>query len=125
LDCEWDGNKLQVKQLQAMLQNTLEQAVVATGVYVTWSTCMPLEWQSAIPTASILFLMGRLLFYYGYASGAPSRALGFALTYYPSMIMTVVLAIRLRIKGVPTSYSPQLYSKTLNDLSKNNNGHHR
>ena len=53
---------------------------------------MPLAWQAAVPAAVILFVVGRALFWRGYASGAPGRALGFALTFYPQVVMLVVIA---------------------------------
>ena len=42
--------------------------------------------------AAMLFVIGRVLFWRGYASGAPHRALGFALTFYPQVVMLVVIA---------------------------------
>ena len=79
--------------LQATLQNTLEQTVLAVLVHVTWATLMPVSWMSAIPAAVVLFLCGRLLFLLGYRGGAPSRALGFALTYYPSVLMLAIVVV--------------------------------
>ena len=79
--------------LQATLQNTLEQTVLAVLVHVTWATLMPVSWMSAIPAAVVLFLCGRLLFLLGYRGGAPSRALGFALTYYPSVLMLIIVVV--------------------------------
>src|SRR5690349_16112414 len=73
--------------LQSTLQNTLEQTVLALAVHAVWSRVMPPTWQLAIPTASILFVAGRILFWRGYAKGAPARALGFGLTFYPSVVM--------------------------------------
>ena len=75
------------KVLQATLQNTLEQTVLAVLVHLAWATLMPVSWIAAIPAAAILFLSGRVLFVRGYRGGAPSRAVGFALTFYPSMLM--------------------------------------
>jgi hypothetical protein len=79
--------------LQATLQNTLEQTVLAVLVHLTWATLMPVTWMSAIPAAVVLFLVGRVLFLLGYRGGAPSRALGFALTYYPSLLMLVIVVV--------------------------------
>jgi hypothetical protein len=79
--------------LQATLQNTLEQTVLAVLVHLTWATLMPVSWMSALPAAVVLFLVGRLLFLLGYRGGAPSRALGFALTYYPSLLMLVIVVV--------------------------------
>ncbi|MFN3347658.1 MAPEG family protein [Pseudorhodoplanes sp.] len=78
--------------LQSMLQNTLEQTVLALGVHLTWATAMPRAFQAAVPVAAILFVIGRVLFWRGYAAGAPRRALGFALTFYPQVAMLLVIA---------------------------------
>jgi hypothetical protein len=42
-----------------------------------------------LPAAAILFLIGRILFFLGYAEGAASRAFGFALTFYPTLMLLV------------------------------------
>jgi hypothetical protein len=80
--------------LQATLQNTLEQTVLAVATHAIWAATMPRQWQAAVPAAAVLFAAGRLLFWRGYAHGAPSRAFGFALTFYPSVVMLIVLAAR-------------------------------
>jgi hypothetical protein len=77
--------------LQSTLQNTLEQSVLAVLVHLAWAILMPVSWISAIPAAVILFLCGRVLFVSGYRGGAPSRALGFALTFYPTVLMLVLV----------------------------------
>jgi uncharacterized MAPEG superfamily protein len=79
------------KVMQATLQNTLEQAVLAVLVHMTWVVTMPADRDATIPAAAVLFLTGRILFIRGYSGGAPSRALGFALTFYPSMLMLVII----------------------------------
>ena len=80
--------------LQAGLQNTLEQTVLAVLVHAIWAAVMPASWISAIPFAVVLFLCGRIMFVRGYSGGAPSRALGFALTFYPSVLMLLLIVIR-------------------------------
>ena len=87
--------------IQSTLQNTLEQAVLATSAYAVWSAIMPETWQAAVPVSALLFVAGRVLFWRGYAGGAPGRALGFGLTFYPTMLMLLACAIRLawRIVG--------------------------
>ena len=77
--------------LQSVLQNTLEQSVLAFSVHVIWAVAMPWTWQAAVPVAATLFFLGRVLFWRGYARGAPARALGFALTFYPSVVMLVLI----------------------------------
>jgi MAPEG family len=84
-----------VHLLQSILQNTLEQTVLALGVHAVWASVMPQAWQAAVPIGSTLFVVGRILFWRGYARGAPSRALGFTLTFYPSAVMLLIIAGRL------------------------------
>lgn len=81
--------------LQAALQNTLEQVVLAVPTHLAWAALMPRGWQAAVPAAVVLFVAGRVLFAYGLTRGAPARALGFALTFYPTVALLVVLALRL------------------------------
>lgn len=80
------------KFLQSILQNTLEQVVLALSAHLIWAATMPGRWQAAIPAAGMLFFLGRALFWRGYARGAPARALGFALTFYPTVAMLGVAA---------------------------------
>ena len=82
----------QAKVLQSSLQNTLEQTVLAVIVHLIWAVSVPLAWMPVIPAAAILFVIGRVLFARGYGGGAPARALGFALTFYPSMLMLIVVS---------------------------------
>ena len=89
----------QIQVLRAVLQNTLEQTVLAIAAYLIWAAVMPLYWLRVIPMAALLFVAGRVLFARGYSRGAPGRAMGFGLTMYPNagMLATgvVVLSIRL------------------------------
>tara|TARA_B100000700_G_C14671565_1_gene681045 strand:- start:333 stop:662 length:330 start_codon:yes stop_codon:yes gene_type:complete len=52
------------KLLQALLQNTLEQTVLATIVYHVWAILMPKEWHLVIPLAALSFVIGRNLFFW-------------------------------------------------------------
>ena len=80
-----EGESRKVVEARAILQNTLEQVVLAvlTSLAVT---------ASFNPSAALveslvgLFAAGRLLFWLGYRYGAKGRALGFGLTFYPSAI---------------------------------------
>ncbi|MCA1798064.1 MAG: MAPEG family protein [Xanthomonadaceae bacterium] len=87
----------QVQVLQSILQNTLEQTVLAVSVHTIWAAVMPQTWQAAVPAAVILFLVGRVLFWRGYAQGAGARALGFALTFYPSVAMVFLIVGQLTL----------------------------
>jgi uncharacterized membrane protein YecN with MAPEG domain len=77
--------------LQTLLQNTLEQSLIALLVYLGWALTMPATWLSVVPVAAMAFAIGRILFFLGYEEGAPSRALGFAMTFYPSVVMMIAL----------------------------------
>lgn len=80
-----------VSRANAVLQNTLEQVVLALPVHVALAVLIP----SSVPlivALATLFAIGRFLFWIGYAKGARSRAFGFALTFYPSVTGLVVAA---------------------------------
>lgn len=79
------------KTLQALLQNTLEQAVLAALVYAAWAILLPSTWLSAVPLAAIAFALGRIAFFTRYPQGAGARAFGFGLTFYPSLGMLVLM----------------------------------
>ncbi|MEZ9078120.1 MAPEG family protein [Vibrio cyclitrophicus] len=79
--------------LQSMLQNTLEQVVIAVGVYTAWCLLMPSAWLSAGLVCSVLFFMGRIFFFKGYSHGAPARAFGFALTFDSTVVLCLVLVV--------------------------------
>ncbi|MGJ4949321.1 MAPEG family protein [Bradyrhizobium sp. HKCCYLS20291] len=84
-----------VRRGNAILQNTLEQAVLAVGVHLGLAATLPNPAPLLI-TLVVLFGLGRLLFWLGYAGGAAGRALGFALTFYPtafSLIAGIVLVL--------------------------------
>jgi len=85
----------QIQILRAVLQNTLEQTVLAIGAYLIWAAAMPLHWLRAIPVAALLFVTGRVLFARGYQEGAAGRALGFALTMYATAAMLITLGVAL------------------------------
>ena len=88
------GGTDKAKLLQALLQNTLEQACLALPVYTATSIVAPAPLLPAVPAAAAMFLVGRLFFFAGYANGAPSRAYGFGLTFYPTvMLLLFVVAL--------------------------------
>jgi hypothetical protein len=89
----------QVRVLRAILQNTLEQAVLAVAAYAIWAAAMPYGWLRAIPIAALLFVAGRVLFADGYVRGPPGRATGFGLTAYPTFGMLVTVASTLIIRS--------------------------
>jgi len=82
----------QVKVLRAVLQNTLEQTVLAVAAYMIWAVVMPHYWLGSIAIAALLFVAGRILFTRGYTRGAAGRAMGFGLTAYPTFGMLAAVA---------------------------------
>ena len=70
----------------AFLQNTLEQTVLAGGFYLALASVAGGAWLALLPVAAMLFVVGRVLFYAGYAGGARGRSLGMALTMMPSAL---------------------------------------
>jgi hypothetical protein len=88
----------QARLHRAILQNTLEQAVLAVAAYAIWAVVMPYSWLRSVTVAALLFVVGRVLFARGYAKGAPGRALGFGLTAYPTFGMLATLAVVLSFR---------------------------
>lgn len=91
----------QIQVLRAVLQNTLEQTVLAMAAYLIWAAVMPRYWLRVIPMASLLFAAGRVLFATGYSRGAGGRAMGFGLTMYPNagMLATMLVFLSFRLLG--------------------------
>lgn len=87
------------KLLQALLQNTLEQAALAIPTYLATAINAPVVLLPIVPAAACMFLIGRIFFFAGYAKGAPSRAYGFALTFHPT-VMLILLLLALAVVGV-------------------------
>lgn len=81
----------EARVLQSLLQNTLEQFALAFVIYLSWSLMMPANWLSVVPLAAIAFAIGRVMFFVGYKHGAPSRAIGFTLAFYPSLMMMICI----------------------------------
>ena len=88
------------RELQAVLQNTLEQVVLAIVVHALWAVVMPVRWAAGILAATGLFALGRFFFIRGYSRGAGARALGFVLSFYPTMFMLFVVIVVTIITSV-------------------------
>lgn len=86
------------KLLQALIQNTLEQVALAVPAYAAWSMLAPVRLLAAVPAAAVLFVVGRALFFRGYARGAPGRAIGFSLTFYPTVLLIAGAVIRVAVR---------------------------
>jgi uncharacterized membrane protein YecN with MAPEG domain len=71
----------------AFLQNTLEQALLATGGYLALATLVGGDGLAVVAVSVVLFAIGRVLFYRGYPRGAAGRALGMTLTMTPTLLI--------------------------------------
>jgi uncharacterized membrane protein YecN with MAPEG domain len=79
----------------AFLQNTLEQAVLAVGLYLAMATLVQGPWLSLIVVGVVLFVIGRVAFLRGYPKGARGRALGMTLTMMPTILGYVAVIVLL------------------------------
>jgi len=80
----------------AIIQNTLEQAVLALGAHLALATLLAPRQMALIPCLVALFCLGRAAFWLGYRGGAGSRAFGFATSFYPTVYaygLAIVLVI--------------------------------
>lgn len=82
-------NSERANYLQALVQNTLEQCIMAMIASGAWLYLGPIDRCGLAIIFTAFFAIGRLLFFIGYSRGAAARALGFALTFYPSVAMIV------------------------------------
>ncbi len=87
----------------AFLQNTLEQAVIAAGMYFALAALAGGAWLSLIVVAVAFFVVGRVLFFRGYTRGPVGRAQGMTLTMLPTvagyLLVFVLMAIRAFTAG--------------------------
>jgi hypothetical protein len=79
----------------AVVQNTLEQAVLASVLYLSLASLPQQDGVAIIPPLLTLFCLGRLTFWIGYHVGGPWRAFGFAVTFYPTVFGYAFIALRL------------------------------
>ena len=75
-------------------QNTLEQAVLAAAAWSGLALALPHESLGLIGMLACVFALGRVLFWSGYLIAPWARAIGFGLTFYPTAVAMVWLAVR-------------------------------
>lgn len=92
------GASDKVREAGAILQNTLEQVVLATIAHVIAAATLSRSHALLVALAS-LFALGRLLFWVGYSHGPKGRAFGFALSFYPSVLSLLVSAAAIMFGG--------------------------
>ena len=82
----------------AVLQNSLEQTVLAVGAHLILAAVLSAEDLNLIPLLVLLYLVGRATFAIGYARSPIARAFGMALTGAP-LAFAYVLAAWLILTG--------------------------
>jgi len=85
------GNTPRAALLQSLVQNTLEQTLLAIIAWGAWLWLGPPDRGGLVIVFALAFAAGRILFFAGYSHGAPFRALGFTLTFYPSVALYLML----------------------------------
>ena len=85
----------QIRVPLSILQNTLEQSVLAVGAHLALSALLRDEEMALIVLLVVLFGIGRAAFWIGYKGGAGNRAFGFACTFYPTIAAFVLAAVLL------------------------------
>jgi hypothetical protein len=78
-----------------VLSNTHEQLVLFTINVFALSVVLPYSWLHLLPAYSGLFVLGRMVFWLGYAYNPLWRAPGFALTILPAVIGLAYSALAL------------------------------
>src|SRR5579863_10613732 len=74
---------------QRYLQNTMEQLVLAIVAHLALVTIVAPESIRAVAVLVMLFVIGRIMFWFGYHRSGPARAFGFATTFYPTVAVYV------------------------------------
>lgn len=78
---------------RAVLQNSLEQAVLAIGAHLALAAVLRGRELTVIPVLVGLFLLGRIAFAAGYARGPAWRAPGMVLTAAPTFVALAVAGV--------------------------------
>ena len=82
----------------AVLQNSLEQTVLALGAHLILATVLRGQELVLIPVMVLLYMVGRFAFAINYSKGAVARAFGMALTGAP-IVIGYLLAAALLVAG--------------------------
>lgn len=84
----------------AFLQNTLEQAVIAIGSHIVFSTLASGDALALVVAATFLFGVGRVSFYRGYPRGAAARAFGVVTTVIPGLLAFLASLVLMSLRVV-------------------------
>ena len=93
IDGGWDPGDLLLESFRYNLANTAEQVLIAVPVHLAFAVVAPASVLVWVPAAVAMFCLARAAFLAGYLSGRPTnRAIGFACTFYPSVLMLLAAA---------------------------------
>jgi hypothetical protein len=76
-------------------QNTLEQVLLAAVTWIGLALALPHDRLGLIGVLAITFALGRALFWTGYLIAPWARAIGFGLTFYPTVVALLWLAWKM------------------------------
>jgi len=79
----------------AVLQNNLEQCILAVGAHLALAVLLRGEELRLTPLLVILFGIGRAAFWFGYRHDAPGRDFGFATTFCPTVAAYALAVVLL------------------------------
>ncbi|PCI49958.1 MAG: hypothetical protein COB49_04425 [Alphaproteobacteria bacterium] len=77
------------------IQNTMEQLVLLVITHMAFAATADSGEMKIIPILVSLFIVGRICFWIGYHQSPLSRAFGFAVTFYPTVVMMIMTVWRL------------------------------
>lgn len=89
-----------IKVKIAFLQNTLEQAFIAIGTQIVFSTLFTGPALSLVVVAVVLFSVGRISFYRGYPQGAAARAFDMVTTVIPAIVILALCLVALAARAI-------------------------
>jgi len=95
IDGRADGLSAAITINLRYIQNTLEQLVLMVIAHMAFAATADSGQMKIIPILVSLFMVGRLCFWIGYHQSPLSRAFGFAVTFYPTVVMMIYAAQRI------------------------------
>lgn len=82
------------------LQNTVEQFLLHSFSLLALSTYLSEEKMHLIPVLVVLFIIARAVFLVGYLTEPLNRGVGFAMTYFPTIAVSVYCLYCMCVYGV-------------------------
>ncbi len=79
------------------VQNTTEQLLLAVVAHLALAALLPPAAMAVIPVLVACFVLARVTFWAGYHRSAPSRAFGFAATFYPTVAVYLYVIYRVLV----------------------------